>query len=99
MRHDDMHKVGITTTASAAGVYAAMKIKKPNNPGVVLRLVIDKGWLMSQQITRETGGSGYDQWLIDTPAIPPEAIKELDLYSVYGTPIGRFGREQGTDNI
>lgn len=88
--HDDIGVVGFTTTPSAAGVYAAMKIKRPNNPGVVLRIELDADWFLQQDISREGGGSGYDQWLIHVDKVPPQAIKRLELYSVYGTPVGRF---------
>jgi len=83
--NDDLGYVGVTTTPSAAGSYAAMKASGRNNiPSVVLRLVLDKNWLLSQTITRETGGSGKDQWLIDVREIPPQAIKVINIYSIWG---------------
>ena len=91
--HDDIGVIGISTTPSEAGVFAAMKTKHPNNPGTILRLVIDKNWLLQQEITREVGGSGRNQWLINVSKIPPHVIKQLDLYSVLGMPVGRFAKE------
>jgi len=83
--NDDMGRVGITTTPKAAGVYAAMKASAKNDiPSVVLRLVVDNNWLLTQEITRETGGSGKDQWLISAQEIPPQAIKTINIYSIWG---------------
>ena len=82
---DDWGKVGICATPKAAGIYAAMKASaKDNIPSVVLRMVIDKKWFLSQEVTREGGGSGKDQWLIESEEIPPNAIKVIGIYSVWG---------------
>ena len=82
---DDIGSVGICTTPRAAGTYATMKSSaKENIPSVVLRLIIDKDWFLSQELTREGGGGGKDQWLINTEDIPPEAIRAISIYSVWG---------------
>ena len=95
LKHDDLHLVGITTTPSAAGTYAAMKIKRnPSNPSVVVRLVVDKNWLLKQEMSREAGGSGKDQWLLHVDKIPSHAIKGLDVYSVWATPVPKWRKNE-----
>ena len=81
--HDDWHCVGVTTTPSAAQVFGCMKARK-GNASVILRIVVRKLWLLTQEITREIGGSGKDQWLIRTEKMPPHAIKDIRIYSVNG---------------
>ncbi len=83
---DDIGSVGITTHPSRADVFGVMKAKK-GIPSVVLRLIIDKQWLDAQEISREVGGSNLDQFLIHTDAIPSEAIKDIKLARVSGTPL------------
>jgi hypothetical protein len=85
LKFDNMGVVGISTHPSRADVFGAMKAKK-GVPGVVLQIVIDKGWLEAQDITREVGGSGRDQFLIHAE-VPPEAIKDIQLARVSGTPL------------
>ena len=82
---DDWGKVGICTTAKAADAYAAMKSNaKKKIPSVVIRMVVDKDWLLQQKFQREIGGGGKDQWLIDSEEIPPQAIKVIGIYSIWG---------------
>jgi len=83
---DDIGSIGISTTPSRADVFGAMKAKK-GNPSVVLRIIVDKEWLDSQEISREVGGSGRDQFLIRTDVMPSEAIKDIQLARVSGTPL------------
>jgi hypothetical protein len=83
--HDDIGYCGICTTPRAASVYASMKSDaKKNIPSVVLSLVLDGKWLNQQEITREVGGSGKDQWLLGIKEIPPQAIKDIKIYSIWG---------------
>lgn len=82
---DDIGYVGICTTPRAAGTYAAMKASaKEDNASVVLRLIVDKDWFLSQEISREGGGSGKDQWLIHAEEMPPEGIRALSIFSIWG---------------
>jgi hypothetical protein len=86
---DDMGYVGICTTPSAAGTYASMKSSQnrglpEDNPSVVLRLIVDKDWFLKQEISRECGGRGRDQWLIHSEEMPPEAIRAISIYSIWG---------------
>lgn len=87
IQFDDIGSVGVTTTPRAAGVFAAMKASARNDePSVVLQLVVDKDWFLKQDISREVGGGGKDQWLLKAE-IPSSAIKQIKIYSVWGTPV------------
>lgn len=82
---DDIGVVGVTTIPGQASVFACMKYAKdrsPSNAPTVLKAVIDKDWLLKQEITREVGGSGHDQWLIRAGEVP---LKHVEVHSIYGT--------------
>lgn len=89
--HDDWKRVGITTTPSEAWDYALMKsldlrsdYDDVENAGTVIRVVIDKNWLTKQSVEREVGGTGKNTWLINVPELPSSAIKDIEIYSIYG---------------
>lgn len=82
---DDLGVVGVTTTPGAAQTFAAMK------GGEVLRLVLDAGWLAQQSVMREVGGSGCNQFLVQSPdttvrmerrwaGIPSAAVKAAAVH-------------------
>lgn len=83
IRPDNWGTAGVNTTASNAGTYAAMKASKEKDRSAVLRLVVDKSWLMQQEITREVGGNGRDSWLI-SGEIPSAAIKQISIERISG---------------
>lgn len=93
--HDDMKTVGVCTSHWAAGTYASMKAMQDQSESAVLQIVLDRRWFLQQELSREIGGSNRDQWLIQPtykfqdqcmkPAnIPPEAIKQIKIYSISG---------------
>ncbi len=85
INHDDWHCVGVCTTPSAAQTYASMKAKTYKS--AVLRVVVRREWLTQQEITREVGGGGKDQWLIRVDCMPPEAMRDIRIYSISGEPV------------
>jgi hypothetical protein len=83
--HDDWKMVGVTTTPSEAWSYGQMKAidlrkENPEEEPVVLRVVIDRGWLEGQEIQREVGGTGINTWLINVVEVPSSAIKDLRVH-------------------
>ncbi len=82
---DNMGVVGVTTIPGQASVFACMKYAKdrsPSNAPTILKILIDKDWLLKQEIKREIGGSGRDQWLIQADKVP---LKDVKIHSIYGT--------------
>ena len=68
--------IGITTTYRDAEPYALMKSLDIKDRKVVLRIEVDKEWLDAQEIHREIGGRGVNQFLIQGD-IPSGAIKSI----------------------
>ncbi|MDD5053633.1 MAG: hypothetical protein PHO27_12935 [Sulfuricurvum sp.] len=85
IKPDDIGSVGIATTPIAAKTYATHKIGKGNKP-TILKMVIDKDWMVKQQVRHEIGGHGHSAFLIQPDyklgikaTIPSEAIKSIEV--------------------
>lgn len=66
LRPDDLGVVGFGTTPQAVSVYGVIRGRR----GPVLRVVVERAVFESQVVTREIGGSGRDQWLVNRPRTP-----------------------------
>jgi len=89
--HDDLGHVGFSTTSSEAAVYGCMKAMAEKDKSAVIRMELDSQWFMSQSVSRETGGSGRNQFLINPSyssrkkaVIPPEAIRDIRIVRMGG---------------
>jgi len=78
LKKDDIGSVGVTTTPNGARKFAGFK-RKLGIP-TILKLTIDKEWMVKQKISHEVGGTGYNEFLIRTDSIPPEAIKNIEIF-------------------
>tara|TARA_Y100000034_G_scaffold118135_1_gene158480 strand:+ start:1624 stop:2100 length:477 start_codon:yes stop_codon:yes gene_type:complete len=89
--HDDLGHVGFSTTSSEAAVYGCMKAMAEKDKSAVIRMELDPEWFMKQSVSRETGGSGRNQFLInpsysskERAKIPPEAIRDIRIVRMGG---------------
>jgi len=88
---DDIGCVGIATTLRGASSFSTLHVS-PGDPAVIIKIVIEKNWLKTQNITHEIGGSGQNQFLINRKfgqkaTIPPEAIKLVKIVRKAGEDI------------
>ena len=74
IKKDGLGYCGVATTPAGASIYGIMKDKTSH---VVLKVVISEKWFKDHPnvFTRETGGSGKDQFLIRTSVVPLVAGK------------------------
>ena len=70
--------IGITTTYRDAEPYALMKSLDTKDKKAVLKIELDKDWVDKQEIHREVGGHGVNQFLIQGD-IPPSAIRNIKV--------------------
>jgi hypothetical protein len=97
LKKDDIGHVGITTTPNEARKFAGFK-RGVGTP-TILRIEIDKNWIKNQKITHETGGTGHNEFLIRTEAIPPDAIKNIEVYNPHELKTNQRGSLLKTEDI
>jgi len=74
LRRDNIRKVGVSTTLSDAKVFAILARQKRGGTGVVIRFVVDAGFIRGETITRE--GNHKNLFLLGS-AVPPDKIKSI----------------------
>jgi hypothetical protein len=69
---------GFALSPGRASIYGSMKSMKDKSGSTVLRLVVKKEWMEKGRVfRRETGGSGWDQFLV-TGDISPKALRRVE---------------------